>query len=336
MSKILKLSENLKLDLVKKHYGIFNHSAVQICSWNKKSLLDKGVCYKEKFYGVDCHRCMQFSPCSMWCQQNCSFCWRPMEFMSCLDIKEENVNLPEEIISNLDVQRNKLISGFGGNLNVNLKKLEESKVPNHFAISLSGEPTLYPKLNSMIYYLRSLKQTKSIFIVSNGQECDYFKNLIGFEKDFAPTQLYISIDASDKFLFDKINRSFYKDGWERLNKSLKYFSQILTRRVFRMTQIKGLNDLDSCLKGYKNLIDLGMPDIIEVKAYMFLGLSRKRHTKEQMPSWEDVLDFAKRLENVLPNYKIEATMQESLILILRNQKSCYGLKISPFENQFLD
>ena len=45
-----------------KRYGVIgNHSAVQICTYNKKAI--KGgkqeACYKEKFYGIDCHRCAQ-------------------------------------------------------------------------------------------------------------------------------------------------------------------------------------------------------------------------------------------------------------------------------------
>lgn len=323
---ILKLDLNIEKDMQKKQYGIFNHSGVQICSWNKKTLRNQGVCYKEEFYGVDCHKCMQFSPAVMWCEQNCTFCWRPQENMSILDFNKFVVNEPQDIIENLIEKRKKLLSGFGGNSEVDLLKLKESKIPNHFAISLSGEPTLYPKLNEMVKYLKSLNQTRTIFVVSNGQNFLYFKNL---QNDISalPTQLYISIDAPDEFLFKKINRSIYKDGWDRLNKSIDYFSKLDTRRVFRMTQIKGLNDLDEHLKGYKKLIEQGNPDIIEVKGYMFLGLSRKRHKKEEMPSFEDIKDFVVKLVLKLSNYEIVGESQSSLLIILKRIDSKYNLKI---------
>lgn len=331
-SSKLILSSDLKDSLIKKHYGVFNHSAVQICSWNKKSLRGEGECYKFKAYGVDTYRCMQFSPVVMWCQQNCTFCWRPMEYMRDVDLKFDEVDEPKDIIDNLIPLRKKLLSGFGGNDDANRVQVEESWSPTHYAISLSGEPTLYPKLNEMIVYLKSLPKTKTIFVVSNGQEPHYFNKLID-ENESQPTQLYISIDAPNEELFCKINHSVYDDGWDRLNESISYLSKIDCRTVFRMTQIKGLNDLDEHIDGYEDLVRKGNPDFIEVKAYMFLGLSRKRHTKEQMPNWEDVLDFSKKLCEKFGNYEIGCEVENSLIVILRRKNSRYDLLISPYENE---
>jgi tRNA wybutosine-synthesizing protein 1 len=323
---ILKLTPNLVQDLQKKQYGIYNHSGVQICSWNKKALRGQGVCYKEEFYGVDCHRCMEFSPSIMWCQQNCTFCWRPMENMKPLDMKQHKIDEPFQIITNLIEKRKKLLSGFGGNDNVDLNKLEEAKIPNHFAISLSGEPTLYPKLNEMIKYLKSQPQTRTTFIVSNGQETSYYHELQN-DKEALPTQLYISIDAPNEELFKQINRSIYPNGFQKLNESIKYFSKLPTRKVFRMTQIKGLNDKDEYLQGYKELIGKGNPDFIEVKGYMYLGLSRKRHKQEEMPNYEDVLEFAKKIIKTTSNYEIAGEAPNTLLVILKRKDSPYELKI---------
>ena len=327
----LDLTSKQKEILQNKAYGVYNHSAVQICTWNKKAMTGKGVCYKEKFYGVDCHRCMQLSPVSMWCQQNCTFCWRPMEYMKNIKINANQVDEPKDIIVNLTRERQLLLNGFKGNDKVDLKFWEDAIKPNHYAISLSGEPTLYPKLNEMIKYLKSLEDTKTIFIVSNGQETDYFRSLIDNE-EHQPTQLYISIDAPTKELFQKINCSLYKDGWERLNETLKYFSQIKCRRVFRMTQIKGLNDLNEHLELYNDVIELGKPDIIEVKAYMHIGLSQNRHTKEQMPEFDEVQEFANKIIEVNKNYEVAGDMIESRIVILRRKDSRYKAVIENFEN----
>ncbi len=139
-TKVLRLPQNVIDSLEKKHYGVFGHSAVQVCGWTKKSLTGKGVCYKEKFYGIECHSCMEFSPAAMWCQQNCTFCWRPMEFMKYVEIKADEVDNSKEIVDNLLIKRKKLLSGFGGHPDADLKKLKEAQSPSHFAISLSGEP----------------------------------------------------------------------------------------------------------------------------------------------------------------------------------------------------
>ena len=69
----LRLPEKVVNSLTKKQYRVYGHSGVQICGWNKKALKDEGVCYKQKFYGIECHSCMEFSPAVMWCQENCTF-----------------------------------------------------------------------------------------------------------------------------------------------------------------------------------------------------------------------------------------------------------------------
>ena len=67
---------NAKEILRKQHYEtIGDHAAVQICRWTKKSLTDKGVCYKEKFYGIKSHRCCQMTQMIL-CENKCIHCWR--------------------------------------------------------------------------------------------------------------------------------------------------------------------------------------------------------------------------------------------------------------------
>src|SRR3989344_7607747 len=96
---------NVETELRKKHYGVYKDSAVQVCHWTKSSLRGKGACYKEKFYGIKSHRCMQFSPVTG-CQERCSFCWRPLEIYNKNDKKTED---PEEMIERLIAERKKLL-----------------------------------------------------------------------------------------------------------------------------------------------------------------------------------------------------------------------------------
>ena len=63
-----------------------------------------------------------------------------------MKMEPDSVAEPEEIMANLMSERRKLIMGHYGDPSQDKKKLDESLLPNHYAISLSGEPTMYPKL----------------------------------------------------------------------------------------------------------------------------------------------------------------------------------------------
>jgi len=107
-------------------------------------------------------------------------------------------------------------------------------------MSCSDEPTMYPKLPQLIKYLKSLKATKSIFLVTNGQEPDMLKRR---EAEGAlPTQIYLSTNASNKKMFHQINRPMHRDAWERWWESLRFLATVDTRTVLRMTLIRGYNE----------------------------------------------------------------------------------------------
>src|SRR2546429_6773003 len=55
---------------------VAEHSGVKLCHWTKASLT-KGVgCYKQTFYGIESHRCLQMTPTVDACSLACQFCWR--------------------------------------------------------------------------------------------------------------------------------------------------------------------------------------------------------------------------------------------------------------------
>lgn len=303
---------------------IGNHSGIQICTWTKKALRGKGVCYKQKFYGIDCHRCAQISPALAWCEENCIFCWRPNEWMKKIVMKKNEVDEPDEIISGTAAIRKKLVSGLLGAEDADEKKWKESfkLFPSHWAISLSGEPTLYPKLPEMVLELRKHPEVRSIFIVSNGQEPKMIERLA--KMDALPTQLYISLDASDEKMFEKVNRPKYKDGWKRLNKTLELLPKLDCRRVIRYTLINGVNDSERELEKFAELFEKSRADFIEIKGYMFLGDSRKRLVFENMPKHQYVQEFSKRIAEFLPNYRIMDEDELSRIVLLRRNDSKYA------------
>lgn len=301
-----------------------NHSGIQICTWTKKALRGKGVCYKQKFYGVDTHRCAQISPALAWCQENCIFCWRPNEWMKEIKMKKSEVDGPAEIIAGALEKRKKLVSGLKGAHDAQKEKWAESfhLFPSHWAISLSGEPTLYPKLAEMVTELRKHKEVRSIFIVSNGQEPDAILKLK--KEDALPTQLYISVDASDAEMFEKVNRPKYKDGWKKLNRTLSLLPKLDCRTVIRYTLIKGVNDGEKDLPGFAEIFEKSKADFIEIKGYMFLGDSRKRLVFENMPGHAYVKEYAKRIAKLLPNYSIIDEDWLSRIVLLKRKDSPYG------------
>ncbi|MFH1587937.1 MAG: 4-demethylwyosine synthase TYW1 [Candidatus Diapherotrites archaeon] len=315
---MLDLTEKQKEELRKKQYGLKGHAAVQVCKWNKDAILGKGVCYKQKFYSVDCHKCLQFTPVSLWCSENCVFCWRTMELMKTVKLKKSDVLDPKDFVDALIEERKKLLSGFPGNPKTDLKKFREALEPNHYAISLSGEPTLYPKLPELVNYLRKEKKARTIFIVSNGQEP---KMLEKMKKEKAlPDQLYISLAAPNEKIFKRINAPIYKDAWKRLMKTLSLLHKLKTRTVLRITLINGKNNLPELIPEWKNLILKAKTDFIEVKSYMHLGYSRKRLDKENMLSFEEVKFFAEALTEGT-DYVYKSDSEKSIIVLLKNKKS---------------
>ena len=324
----MEIPEEIKKQLLHAHYGVYHHSTVEICHWTKKSLMNEGDCYKRKFYGIETHRCMEFSPAGMICTNNCIYCWRPMEFMQYQEMKE--VDEPEDIIKHLMEERRRLLSGFKGNKKVDKKKWEEAQIPSHFAISLSGEPTLYPKLPEMIKYLRSLPQTKSIFLVTNGQVPEMLERLE--KEDALPTQLYLSMTAPNEMLYKRISRPIFRDAWERFMKSMKFLSKTKTRTVLRLTLIKGYNSDDKYLDEYAKLIKFANPHFLEVKAYVHIGRSILRLSADNMPSHEEIKEFTNKLLKKLDGFEYMDEQEASRIVVLQNKKRYINRWILPLSS----
>ena len=309
MGEITKISPELKILLEKQHYCFSGeHSAVKICTWTKKSLLDKNVCYKEKFYGIRSHLCCQMTPCVGFCTNQCIHCWREMDYTAGIKM-DDVVDDPKEIIKKSVLCQRKLLNGFFGNEKVNREKINQAQEPMHFAISLTGEPTIYTKLNELIAEIH--KQNKTTFLVTNGQFPDVIKSL----KEL-PTQLYVSLNSTNEADFKKFNKPFFKDGWQRLNKTLGLMPKLKTRTVIRITLMKGINMKNE--KGYADLIKKAGPMFIELKAYMFIGSSRKRLLEKNMPFHEDVKEFAKRIAE-LSGYKLIDEKKESRVVLLAKE-----------------
>ena len=306
--RLIQIKPVIAEQLKKAKYGISDHSTVELCHWTKKSFKHEGSCYKHKFYGISTHRCMEFSPAGMFCENRCVYCWRPMEFYDSLKMEPEQVAEPEEIITKLMAERKKLINGYYGDSRNDKQRLDESLLPSHYAISLSGEPTMYPKLPELIKYLKSLKETKSIFLVTNGQEPEMIQRLQ--DENALPTQLYLSTNAADYESFLKINKPKYDDSWERWNETLNKLKHLDTRTVLRITLIRDYNDMKEVIPAFAEMFRKSSPHFIEIKSYMHIGRSTNRLEYSNMLEMEEVRQFS---EQVAKESRIFSILDESYV-----------------------
>lgn len=264
--------------------GSHNHAAAKICHWTKQSILDKGVCYKEKFYGIESHRCLQMAPAVPNCQQKCEFCWRDLSYTQTQ--WEGEYDDPKTIIDEAVKAQNNLLCGFFGNDKANKEKLEESKTPTNAAISLAGEPMLYPEIDELIAEFN--RRNFTTFVVSNGQCVDKLKNL-----ENEPYQLYLSLDAPTKKIYNDVCQPQISEGWDNLNQSLDTLASFNSRICIRTTCVKGRNMTNP--EKYAELIKKASPDFVEIKAYMCVGSSRHRLTPDNMPTFDEVKSFAQKI-----------------------------------------
>jgi len=303
------LTEEIKKNLEKQGYRIVgSHSSVKICGWTKKTLKGEGTCYKHKFYGINSHQCLQMTT-SMSCANRCVFCWR--DYKS--PVSKEwswNIDEPKKILEESKKAHEKLLIGFFGNEKINKNTLKESKTIKHTALSLSGEPINYPKINQLIKEFH--KQKISTFIVTNGQNPESIKKLKKV------TQLYLSLDAPDKETLKNTGNPLFKDYWERLIQSLNELKQKKYRTCIRITLIKELNDKNP--EKYAELIKKAEPSFIEIKAYMFIGASKTRLKRQNMPEHSYVMEFSKKIKKYLPEYELISEHKPSRVVLLTHKK----------------
>jgi len=292
--------------LKKQHYSIVgNHSGVKLCHWMRQSLLFKRECYKQTFYGIKTHRCLQMTPTINQCTHLCLFCWRHQGFTEKELIEFDD---PKYILNKSIESQQKLITGFKGDDRCDQIKWKEANNPNMLACSLSGEPTLYPKLGDL--FDECHKRNMTTFLVTNGTNPKSLENL-----DPLPKQLYISIVAPNKEVYKKICSPIISKGWEKINQTLELLPSLNTRTVIRHTLVQDWNMNDKYIGEYEKLNRKASPMFIEPKGYVFVGSSRKRMNHSNMPSHDAVRNFGYKLANNL-SYKFEMEKPDSRVVLL--------------------
>jgi tRNA wybutosine-synthesizing protein 1 len=151
------------------------------------------------------------------------------------------------------------------------------------------------------------------FLVTNGTCPDVLENL-----DPLPTQLYVTLAAPTKKIYQKLCVPLISKGWEKINDTLALLPSLSTRTVIRHTLVEGWNI--GWEKEYAKLDSKAYPLFIEPKGYVFVGYSRQRMHVENMPSHETVKRFGENLSALL-GYPIAKERKDSRVLLLTRDVS---------------
>ncbi len=285
-------------------YHSENHTAAQTCGWTANALRGEGKCYKNIFYGIESHRCIQMTPVVR-CNERCVFCWRDHRGHA-YELEDVEWDDPEAVVdASIELQQ-KLLSGFGGNEAVPRERFDEAMTPRHVAISLDGEPTLYPYLPELIEAFHDREITT--FLVSNGTRPEVLA-------DCDPTQLYVSVDAPERHTFDQVVKATEDDAWDKLLETMAVLAdKDETRTVLRTTLVTGENMHHP--DWYAGFYQQADPDFIELKAYMHVGHSRGRLDRSSMPDHEEVVEFAEAVGAYLPDFTECKAVPSSRVALL--------------------
>lgn len=304
--------------LTKQGYTIVGtHSGVKICRWTKSALRGRGSCYKYSFYGINSHQCMEATP-SLSCSNKCVFCWRhgtnPVGTTWRWD-----VDPPDLVFNGIKAGHHSKIKMLRGVPGVRSERFAEAMRIRHCALSLVGEPIFYPHINALLAMLHA--EHISSFLVCNAQHPDQLATL-------GPvTQLYVSIDASNKESLRKIDRPLHRDFWERFIRCMDILREkrFTHRTVFRLTLVKGFN-IDEEATGYADLVERALPAFIEVKGVTYCGTSTAAGaglSMQNVPFYEEVSSFVLALEAELKrrglDYGIGAEHAHSCCILLADR-----------------
>lgn len=304
--------------LTKQGYTIVgSHSGVKICRWTKSDLRGTGSCYKHSLFNIVSSRCMELTP-SLACSSKCVFCWRHGTNPVSKNWRWE-VDEPEYILENALKGHYSKIKQMRGVPGVVAERFAKAFQVRHCALSLVGEPIMYPYIKKFIELLH--EKGISSFLVCNAQHPEPLET-IG-----KVTQLYVSIDASTKLELKKVDRPLYKDFWERMLLCLDILrtKQSHQRTVFRLTLVKGFNMAD--ISSYADLVQRGLPCFIEVKGATFSGASDGNGnplTMQNIPFYEEcttfVKEFAAELQRRGLGYDLAAEHAHSNCILIANTK----------------
>lgn len=153
---------------------IGTHSAVKLCRWTKHQLRGRGGCYKHTHYGITSYQCMEATP-SLACANKCVFCWRHHKNPVGKEWRWKTDD-PYMIVDEAVKEHISMIKETRGIPGIQLDRWHEAHTVRHCALSLVGEPIMYPQINELLGELHARKI--STFLVTNGQHPQAIEDLI--------------------------------------------------------------------------------------------------------------------------------------------------------------
>jgi tRNA wybutosine-synthesizing protein 1 len=293
--------------LEKQQYRIVEGTgAVKLCHWMRQKLIHGRACYKEEFYGIQCHRCLQMTPAVNVCNLRCLFCWRYHGMSGFEGVRQPD---PEELLEGCIREQRFLVSGFKGDKRCDPVMWEEARAPNQVAISLSGEPMLYPYLGDFIELCE--RRGMTTFLVTNGSVPKALASLSRL-----PTQLYVTVAAPNREIFERLCVPQTSRAWDGLIETLQLLPSLGTRTVVRHTLVAGWNL--GWEDEYAKLDSVADPTFVEPKGYVFVGDSRTRMRIDNMPSHQSVRQFSENLASRL-SIDILKDREDSRVVLLGKQ-----------------
>lgn len=178
-----------------------------------------------------------------------------------------------------------------------MKTHNEALNPNHAAISLDGEPLLYPKISGLVHEFR--KRGMTTFIVTNSTLPDKIEQL-----DCLPSQFYFTLPAPNEDIYKRTCRPMIKNGWEKINKTLELVDSLSTRTLIRLTAIKNLNLKEEYIDDYINIIEQANPNFFEIKGFTLQAkalqiserLKSEKPVKHYFPTYSYMEEIAHKFE----------------------------------------
>ncbi|MHA1257248.1 MAG: hypothetical protein ACTSPS_16785, partial [Promethearchaeota archaeon] len=173
--------------------------------------------------------------------------------------------------------------------------------PNHAAISLDGEPLLYPIMSGLVEEFRNRGMTT--FIVTNSTLPENIKAL-----DSLPSQMYFTLPASNEKTYKKVCRPMIKNGWAKINESLDLIESLNCRTLIRLTAVKDLNISlnEKLIKDYINIIEKAKPNFFEIKGFTLQAkallinkrLKNEKSLQDYFPEYEFLKKIALKFEEL--------------------------------------
>lgn len=175
----------------------------------------------------------------------------------------------------------------------------EAMIPNHAAISLDGEPLLYPRISEFVQEFKNRYMTT--FIVTNGTLPERIEKL-----EHLPTQLYITLPAPNDQIYKKVCRPMIKNGWTSIMNSLDLINSLSCRSVVRLTAVKDLNFNEKVINEYAKIIEKANPNFFEIKGFTLQAkalliqerLKNEIPVKDYLPEYNYLEDLALKFEEM--------------------------------------